>query len=55
VIIPDLFDFDPGFADRDAAFQTGVAVAAVAGKHFDSVEGSRTTSAARWSAYPGIS
>jgi len=42
VIIPDLFDFDSGFADCDAAFQTGVAVAAVV-----------TTGAASRSTYPG--
>src|SRR5665213_3102355 len=38
VIVLDLFDSDPGFADRDTAFQTGVAVAAVAGEHFNTIE-----------------
>lgn len=38
VIILDLFDFGAGFAGRNAPLQTGIAVAAVAGKHFDTVE-----------------
>src|SRR5580658_1029905 len=38
VIILELFDFDPALEDGDAPLQTAVAVAAVAGEHFDAVE-----------------
>ncbi len=38
VVVLNLFDFNPGFADCDAPFQTSVAMTAVAGKHFDTVQ-----------------